>query len=430
MEKPEVESIEGLSPSISIDQRTISSNPRSTVGTVTEIYDLMRLFFARVGTPHCPRCSRKVSSQTPDQIVRRIFGSSSRKKVKILSPVVKGRKGEYHTLFERLRKKGYLRFRVDGVLREAEEKISLEKTKKHNVEVLVDEVKISSDSEKRLREAVNQALEMGKGDLLARDEEGRDSFYSLNLLCPYCEISLPQLEPRTFSFNSPYGACPSCHGIGFETVLDQWGEIKLTGEICSYCGGSRLRKESLAVKIGSRNIYELSSLPVGHLISELASLDFSSNQELIVSKILKEVDSRLKIMVELGIPYLQLTRTSASLSGGEARRVRLAAQVGARLRGILYALAEPTIGRHQRDNKRLISLLRNIRDEGNSIIVVEHDEQTIRSADFILDLGPGAGEGGGHKVAEGSLDRILASSCSLPSLYLTGEKFIAIPSER
>lgn len=430
LEKPEVESIEGLSPSISIDQRTISANPRSTVGTVTEIHDLLRLLFARVGTPHCPRCGRRVASQTLQQIVKRIFDSSAQRKVKILSPVVKGRKGEYHTLFERLRKKGYLRFRVDGQLLEIEEKLSLERQKKHNIEVLIDDIRISTDSEKRLKEAVDRALEMGGGDLLMMDEEGRDSFYSLNLLCPYCEISLPELEPRSFSFNSPYGACPRCHGLGFETALDQWGEVFLTGDVCSLCGGSRLKKESLAVKIDGKNINELSSFPVSCLIEELSSLDFSSKQELIVSKIMKEVDSRLRIMVELGIPYLQLTRTTASLSGGEARRVRLAAQVGARLRGILYVLDEPTIGLHQRDNRRLISLLRSIRDEGNSIIVVEHDEQTIRSADFILDLGPGAGEGGGHKVAEGDLERILLSPHSLTSQYLRGEKSIPIPSQR
>ncbi len=430
MEKPEVESIEGLSPSISIDQRTISSNPRSTVGTVTEVYDLLRLLFARAGTPHCPRCGRRVSSQTPDQIIDRIFATSTQEKVKILSPVVKGRKGEYHALFDRLIKRGFLRFRVDGELKEIEEKLSLERTKKHNIEVLVDEIKISHASLKRLKEAVDKALEMSGGDLLMIKSDGKDYFFSLNLLCPYCEISLPELEPRTFSFNSPYGACPDCHGIGFQTVLDEWGDVALTGEICSYCGGSRLRRESLAVKVGQKNIHELSSLPVSHLLKELSSWDFSSSQKIIVSKILKEVDSRLEIMVELGIPYLQLTRTTGSLSGGEARRVRLAAQVGARLRGILYVLDEPTIGLHQRDNKKLISLLRDIRDDGNSIIVVEHDEQTIRSADHILDLGPGAGEGGGFKVAEGNLQRILSSSHSLTSQYLRGEKSIPIPSRR
>jgi excinuclease ABC subunit A len=430
MEKPEMESIEGVSPSISIDQRTISSNPRSTVGTVTEIYDFLRLLFARVGSPHCPRCGRKVRAQTPQQILKRISDSSSGEKVKILSPVVKGRKGEYQRLFEKLRKKGFLRLRVDGKFRELEEEILLEKTKKHSIDILIDEINVSSASEKRLREAVDKALEIASGDLLLIRKEGKEIYYSLNLLCPFCEISLPELEPRNFSFNSPYGACPRCHGLGFETVLDTRGEVELTDEVCSLCEGGRLKKESLAVKVGDRNIYELTSLPVSKLIDELFAFKFSSSEELIASRIQKEILSRLEIMVELGMPYIQLSRTTASLSGGEARRLRLAAQVGARLRGILYVLDEPTIGLHQRDNRRLISLLREIRDQGNSVIVVEHDEQTIRSADFILDLGPGAGEGGGFKVVEGNLDLILASPVSLTSKYLRGEKSILAPLKR
>ena len=430
MEKPEMESIEGISPSISIDQRTISSNPRSTVGTVTEIYDFLRLLFARVGSPHCPRCGRKVSSQTPHQILKRIFDSFSGEKVKILSPVVKGRKGEYQRFFEKLRKKGFLCLRVDGQFRELDEEILLEKTKKHSIDILIDEINVSSASERRLKEAVDKALEIASGDLLLIRKEGKEIYYSLNLLCPFCEISLPELEPRNFSFNSPYGACPRCHGLGFETVQDMRGEVELTDEVCPLCEGGRLKKESLAVKVGDRNIYELTSLPVGKLIDELFTFKFSSSEELIASRIQKEILSRLEIMVELGMPYIQLSRTTASLSGGEARRLRLAAQVGARLRGILYVLDEPTIGLHQRDNRRLISLLREIRDQGNSIIVVEHDEQTIRSADFILDLGPGAGEGGGFKVIEGDLDLILSSPVSLTSQYLTGEKCILVPLKR
>jgi len=430
MEKPEMESIEGVSPSISIDQRTISSNPRSTVGTVTEIYDFLRLLFARVGSPHCPRCGRKVSSQTPQQILKRIFDSSSGEKVKILSPVVKGRKGEYQRLFEKLRKKGFLRFRVDGQFREVEEEILLKKTKKHNIDILIDEIKVSSASERRLKEAVDKALEIASGDLLLIRKEGKEIYYSLNLLCPFCEISLPELEPRNFSFNSPYGACPRCHGLGFETVLDLRGKVELTDEICPLCEGGRLKKESLAVKVGDRNIYELTSLPVGKLTDELFTFKLSSSEELIASRIQKEILSRLEIIVELGMPYIQLSRTTASLSGGEARRLRLAAQVGARLRGILYVLDEPTIGLHQRDNRRLISLLREIRDQGNSIIVVEHDEQTIRSADFILDLGPGAGEEGGFKVVEGNLDLILSSPVSLTAKYLRGEKYVLVPLKR
>jgi excinuclease ABC subunit A len=429
MEKPEMESIEGISPSISIDQRTISSHPRSTVGTVTEIYDFLRLLFARVGRPHCPRCGRKVSSQTPQQILKRIFDSASGEKVKFLSPLVKGRKGEYQRLFEKLSKKGFLRARVDGQFRELEEEIILEKTKKHNIEVLIDEINVCSATERRLKEAVDKALEISEGDILLL-KEGSETYYSLKLLCPYCEISLPELEPRNFSFNSPYGACPRCHGLGFQTVLDEWGEIELTDEVCPLCQGSRLKKESVAVKVGGKNIHELTSFPIGELMKELASFEFSPSEKLIASKILKEILSRLEVMVELGMPYIQLSRTTASLSGGEARRLRLAAQVGARLRGILYVLDEPTIGLHQRDNRRLISFLREIRDQGNSIVVVEHDEQTIRSADFILDLGPGAGEGGGFKVAEGNLEKILSSGLSLTSQYLRGEKSIPLPSKR
>jgi len=425
-----MESIEGISPSISIDQKTISSHPRSTVGTVTEIYDFLRLFFARVGIPHCPRCGRRISSQTPQQILERILNVSSGEKVKILSPVVKGRKGEYQRLFERLRSKGFLRARVDGEFRELEEEIILERTKKHNIDLLVDEVLVSANLKDRLKEAVEKALEMAGGDLLVVKEDGKEAYFSMSLLCPFCEISLPELEPRTFSFNSPYGACPRCHGLGFQTILDKWGEVELTEDVCPLCEGSRLKKESLAVKIGSKNIHEYSSLPVGKLIEELNSLQFSVAEELVASRIQKEILSRLEVMVELGMPYIQLSRTTSSLSGGEARRLRLAAQVGSRLRGILYVMDEPTIGLHQRDNRRLISLLKNIRDQGNSVIVVEHDEQTIRSADFILDLGPGAGEGGGFKVTEGSLDLILTSPDSLTSQYLREEKSIPVPTQR
>ncbi|MFB0565063.1 MAG: excinuclease ABC subunit UvrA [Candidatus Aminicenantaceae bacterium] len=430
MEKPEVESISGISPSISIDQKTISTNPRSTVGTITEIYDFMRLLYSRVGTPHCPCCGREVTAQTSEQILKRITESHSDQKVKILSPLVRGRKGEYHRLFDKLRKKGFQRSRVDGQIRDLEDTSYLEKTKKHNIEVLVDEIKISLESERRLKEATERAFEMAGGDLLLLKEDGREVYYSLKLLCPYCEISLPELEPRSFSFNSPYGACSQCHGLGFLTTLNEWGEVELTDEVCSLCHGSRLRKESLGVTIDSSNIYELSSLPVSTLIDKLSSLKFLGSQKLIATRILKEIISRLQIMVELGIPYLHLNRTTSSLSGGEAQRVRLSAQVGSRLRGVLYVLDEPTIGLHQRDNGRLISLLRNIRDYGNSIIVVEHDEQTIRSADYVLDLGPGAGERGGSKVAEGNLSQILDSTLSLTAQYLRHEKSIPVPLKR
>jgi excinuclease ABC subunit A len=430
MEKPEIESIEGISPSISIDQKTISSNPRSTVGTVTEIYDLMRLLYARVGTPHCPECGRPVSTQTPEQIIRRILDTLAGEKVRILAPVVRGRKGDYSRFLEKFMKKGYLRFRLDGEFRELEKAVRLAKTKKHNIEVLVDEVDAHGRSAARLREAVEKALEMSGADVLVLREDGQEALYSLKLLCPVCEVSLPELEPRSFSFNSPYGACPRCHGLGYETTLNEWGEVELTDEVCPSCEGARLKKASLSVKIGDKDISELSALPVDRLIAEMRSFRFEGGAEAVASKILKELISRLEIMVELGMPYLQLSRTTFSLSGGEAQRVRLAAQVGARLRGVLYVLDEPTVGLHQRDNGRLIRLLRAIRDEGNSVVVVEHDEQTIRAADHILDLGPGAGEDGGYKVAEGNLREILASSDSLTSQYLRGAKKIPVPPTR
>jgi excinuclease ABC subunit A len=430
MEKPEVESIEGLSPSISIDQRTISSNPRSTVGTVTEIYDYLRLLYARAGSPHCPQCGRKVSSQTPQKIIRRILDSLTGEKIMILSPVVKGRKGEYHRLFDRLFRKGYVRARIDGEIRELDEKIDLERMKKHTIEVLIDEIVISNAAQSRLVEAVERALEMSDGDLLVIRPNGSEVYYSLSLMCPYCEINLPELEPRFFSFNSPYGACPECHGLGYQTVLDEWGEVVLTDELCPSCEGSRLRRESLAVKIGEKNIYELTDLSINQLVQSLSVFRFNPIQEKIAAPIRKEILSRLTVMDELGMDYLQLSRTTASLSGGEARRVRLAAQVGAKLRGVLYVLDEPTIGLHQRDNSRLISLLRSIRDKGNSIIIVEHDEQTIRSADHILDLGPGAGEHGGYKVTEGNLEKVLRSQDSLTSQYLRLEKSISLPERR
>jgi excinuclease ABC subunit A len=430
MEKPEVESVEGISPAISIDQKTISTNPRSTVGTITEVYDLFRLLFARVGTPHCPSCGRVVSSQTPEEILKRIAEQVPGAKVRILAPVVKGRKGEYQRLFDRLRKKGFLRARVNGVLRDLEDDIPLEKNRKHTIEVLVDTVKIGPEAERRLREAVEKALDVAEGEVLVVDESGKERFFSLTLLCPYCEVSLAELEPRNFSFNSPYGACPECHGLGYRTTPNEWGEIELTDEVCAGCGGARLKKESLSVTVGGRNIHDVGELSIRDLLAESAKLAFPPAEALVAGKILKEISSRLAVIEELGMSYLQLNRTTASLSGGEAQRVRLAAQVGSRLRGVLYVLDEPTIGLHQRDNGRLISLLRGLRDEGNSIIVVEHDEQTIRSADYLLDLGPGAGETGGFKVAEGPLASVLASPDSLTAQYLRGEKSVPVPPSR
>jgi len=426
----DVESIEGLSPSISIDQRTISSNPRSTVGTVTEAYDFLRLLFARIGTPHCPRCGRGVSTQTQDQVLQRIQSGYEGEMIRMYAPVVKGRKGEFLRLFERLLKKGYLRARVDGNIRELEEDIILERNKKHDIEILVDEMTVLPDSADRLQEAIHAAMELADGNLLVTTPDAREAYYSLKLLCPYCEISLPVLEPRSFSFNNPYGACPSCHGLGVRSARNSRGENELTDEVCPRCGGYRLKAQSLAVRVGDRNIWEWNLMSIDQVRKDLRALTLGTRQEMIGRRILREILSRLDTIVDLGMGYLQLSRTAASLSGGEARRVRLAAQIGASLRGVLYVLDEPTIGLHQQDNYRLIRLLRELRDRGNSVLVVEHDEQTIRAADYILDLGPGAGENGGYKVAEGSLEEILSNADSLTAKYLRREKTIPIPTRR
>jgi excinuclease ABC subunit A len=430
MEKPDVESVEGISPAVSIDQKTISSNPRSTVGTVTEMSDFLRLLFARAGTPHCPRCGREVRSQSREQILIRVGEDFAERRVKLLAPLIRGRKGQYQRLFERMRKKGYLRVRVDGALKDLDDDIPMDKTRKHTLDVLVDDLVLNDASGDRTAESVAKALELSGGDLLLIDEGGQEHLYSGKFLCPDCAVNLPELEPRSFSFNSPYGACRVCNGLGFAAEVDEWGETVLKEEACPACRGARLRPESLAVKVGGLSIHEIGELPLDGLAEKIPEFDFLTGIRPVADKILKEISGRLAVLKELGMGYLQLNRTAVSLSGGEAQRLRLAAQVGARLRGVLYVLDEPTIGLHQRDNGRLIALLKSLRDEGNSVIVVEHDEQTIRAADHILDLGPGAGEAGGYKVAEGPIETLLSDPASLTALYLRGEKSVAVPSER
>ncbi len=430
LEKPEVESIEGLSPAISVDQKTIAFNPRSTVGTITEIYDFLRLLYARLGTIYCPDCQVKVTSSSQEQIIKLITDELSGQRVKILAPVVRGRKGEYHQLLERFRRRGYLRARVDGRLIDLEKKISLNKNQKHNLEILIDELSLKPENERRLREALSRSLELADGGVAVVNEGGQEFYFSSRLSCPNCGRSFQPLEPRDFSFNSPYGACGHCHGLGFMTTNNEWGEVELTDKICPICQGQRLKRDSLSVKIGQFNIHELSSVAVNRLLGILDRLEFGPQERLVADKILKEIKARLKTMEELGLSYLDLSRAGATLSGGEAQRIRLAAQVGSRLRGVMYVLDEPTIGLHQRDNGRLIKLLRLLRDAGNSIIVVEHDEQTIRSADYLVDLGPGAGERGGYVVACGPLSEVLKSNDSLTAQYLRREKSIKIPEKR
>ncbi len=430
MEKPEVESIEGISPSISIDQKTVSTNPRSTVGTVTETYDFLRLLYARAGTPYCPECGRRITSQSPEQVLSTLHSRYAGRRIIIMAPVVKGRKGEYQNLIQRMIRKGYIRGRIDGEMQELRDDIRLKRNIVHTIEILVDELDLTDKNTARLKEAVETALDLGDGDILTINGEGTENLFSMKMQCAYCGIHLPELEPRAFSFNSPYGACPQCSGVGFRTRRGRRGKLEVTEEVCPVCRGSRLRPESLAVRIGDKNIYELSLLPVDRLITALVSFEFEPTQAVIAGRIMKEILGRLEVISQLGMAYLHLARTTASLSGGEARRIRLAAQVGIRLRGVMYVLDEPTIGLHQRDNARLITLLRDLRDDGNSIIVVEHDEQTIRSADHILDLGPGAGEKGGEKAAEGDLKMVMMSPQSLTSQYLKGEKFIPVPQTR
>jgi excinuclease ABC subunit A len=430
LEKPEVESIEGLSPSVSVDQKTISFNPRSTVGTITEIYDLLRLLYARLGSIFCPDCGIEVSSSTEEQIMRLIKAQLTGQKIKILAPVVRGRKGEYHQLLEKFRRRGFLKARVDGRLCDLEERIALDKNKKHNLEILIDELQLTDPANLRFNEALEKSLEIGNGGVLVLNSRGQEFYYSKKLICPSCGRSFEPLEPRNFSFNSPYGACSRCHGLGYLTTLNEWGEVELTEDLCPVCSGQRLRKESLWIKIEGLNIYELSSLDVEGLPARLKDLTFPEQKKQVAEKILKEITVRLQVMRELGLSYLDLNRTGSSLSGGEAQRIRLAAQVGSRLRGILYVLDEPTIGLHQRDNGQLIRLLRQLRDAGNSIIVVEHDEQTIRSADYLIDLGPGAGDNGGYLVAQGPLSEVLKCSNSLTAQYLKGEKSVPVPASR
>lgn len=430
LEKPEVESIEGLSPAISVDQKTISFNPRSTVGTITEIYDLLRLLYARLGTMYCPDCRVPVVASSREQILEMIGSRFSGRNIMILAPVVRGRKGEYQQLLEKFRKKGFLRARIDGWMHDLEEKIRLDRNRKHSIEILVDELKLEPGKERRLQEAVEKSLEMAEGGVLVLEASGQESYFSRKLACPSCGRSFQPLEPRNFSFNSPYGACGRCHGLGYLTTLNEWGEVELTSDLCPDCRGQRLKKESLWVRIDGLNIHELASLDVDRLLEKIDKLSFSGQVQTVAEKILKEVKDRLLVMRELGLSYLDLNRTGSSLSGGEAQRIRLAAQVGSRLRGILYVLDEPTIGLHQRDNGQLIRLLRQLRDAGNSIVVVEHDEQTIRSADYLIDLGPGAGENGGRVVACGPLQEVLNSRESLTAQYLRGEKAVPVPAVR
>ncbi len=534
MQKPDVDYIEGLSPAISIDQKAPPRNPRSTVGTVTEIYDYLRLLFANIGIPHCPKCGRKIERQTPQQIVDQILELPEGEKIQVLAPVVRGRKGEYKGLFADIQKDGFIRVRVDGKLCEIAEVPPLNKKLKHNIEIVVDRLKASGSNRKRLNESVETALRYGNGmvEVLVDKPKSKPKVYSEKFACPVCGISLDEITPRIFSFNSPYGACPKCGGLGDKLEFDPdlvipdkslsieegaiipWGEaasyyvsrLQAVGEEygfdistpikrlnktqlnvvlygsekpikfklrtpesywehegefegvmnwlkrryhetrsenvryhlyrymstvpCSDCKGQRLRPESLAVTISGKSIAQVSAMSIKAVLDFLAELKLTEREQLIARQIIKEIKARLNFLTDVGLDYVTLDRESATLSGGEAQRTRLATQVGSGLVGVLYILDEPSIGLHQRDNKRLIATLHRLRDLGNTIIVVEHDEETMRSADHLVDIGPGAGLHGGEIVATGLIDNLIKDKRSVTGKYLSRRLKIDVPSER
>ncbi len=538
MEKPDVESIEGLSPAISIDQKTTSKNPRSTVGTVTEIYDYIRLLYARVGTPYCPNCGKKIEKQSIDQIVDNVMKIKEGTRIQILAPVVRGRKGEYTKLFEDLQKDGFARVRVDGEIYDLSDEIKLDKNKKHEIEVVVDRLVIKEDIVGRLTESIETALKQADNLVLIDIVGEKQVLYSCNYACPDCGFSFPELTPRMFSFNNPYGACPKCSGIGylmkmdedliipdktktlydgvkafgastmkkgdtmakmyFESVGKYYGidirnkkikdlpkdfiskilygtgndeidfeytsslgtrkfkapfegviptlerrhnetksqgmrdfyEMYMSELPCDECNGARLKKEILSIKVGGININEMTDLSVKSLQEFLRKLELTDSQKMIAEMILKEIDARLQFLIDVGLEYLTLSRSAGTLSGGEAQRIRLATQIGSGLTGVLYILDEPSIGLHQRDNDKLIATLKKLRDLGNSLLVVEHDEDTMYAADQIIDIGPGAGVHGGQVMAQGTAEEIKNVPTSITGAYLSGRKKIEVPKKR
>lgn len=534
MEKPDVDSIDGLSPAISIDQKTTSRNPRSTVGTVTEIYDYLRLLFARIGRAYCPEHGIEITSQTVQQMVDRILDLPERTRIQILAPIVKGRKGEHVKLLNDLQKQGYARVRVDGEVRDLSEGIQLEKNKKHTIEVVIDRLIIKPGIETRLTDSIETALQLSGGDVLIDVIDGEELLFSQNLACPECGFSIDELTPRMFSFNSPFGACPSCDGLGgkmemnpelivpnpdlslAEGAIEPWSNSsstyyqQLLDAVCSYfgidptvpfrdlpeqqkkiilygskeripfrytnevgfvrnsqiqfegvvphlqrryretaseavreqleqymsvnvcptCQGARLKKESLHVLVGGKNIDYITRLSVAEALEFFSNLSLTEKEWQIARLILKEIQERLRFLVNVGLDYLTLHRSAGTLSGGEAQRIRLATQIGSSLTGVLYILDEPSIGLHQRDNDRLIATLKQMRDLGNTLIVVEHDEDTMLAADYLIDIGPGAGANGGKVVAAGTPEEVMNNEQSLTGQYLSGRKFIPVPLER
>ena len=449
MDKPEVDQIEGLSPAISIDQKTTSHNPRSTVGTVTEIYDYLRLLFARIGHPHCPKCGKPIQSQSVDQIIEQILQLPEGTKFYILAQVARDKKGEHKNLLQKIKDDGYVRVRVDGKIYSLDEEIKLAKTRKHNIEVIVDRLIVRDGVRSRLADSLEMALKLGNDtvyiQVIGEDNSSTPKPYSLNFACVDCGISLPDITPKLFSFNSPYGACPDCTGLGRRMTFDttqihgmyEWmyaiykfKHEEEGSEICPTCHGMRLKPEALSITVNDKNIYEVTALTIRECYDYFNNLDLTEKEAQIADQVIKEIKARLKFLLDVGLDYLTLSRSSGTLAGGEAQRIRLATQIGSGLMGVLYILDEPSIGLHQRDNQKLLATLKRLRDLGNTLLVVEHDEETMLAADQIIDIGVGAGEHGGKVVAQGTAQEIMQVEESITGQYLSHKKEIAIPEQR
>jgi len=436
LKKPEVESVVGLSPAIAIDQKTITTNPRSTVGTVTEIYDYLRLLFSRVGTPHCPEHDEPVTSQTPADIVKDIMKQKKGDKFYVIAPVYRGKKGEFLREFQKWEKNGFTQAKVDGKWIKLSEAKKLAKHKFHDVDLLIDRLIVDKKFEPRLKESVNLALTMADGLIETENVTKKtNKLYSINRSCPKCGFTFPELEPRIFSFNSPKGACVTCNGLGYLSDVEEGkedfeGDDFVEFETCSDCDGQKLSPRALSVFINDKNIAEFSTLTAKNLLKEFKKIKLPKKQTIIAEKIVEQIRSRLEYMMKVGTSYLSLNRETRTLSGGEVQRIRLATQVGSALVGVLYVLDEPSIGLHPRDHHRLLGVINEIKDRGNTIILVEHDEDTIRSADYIIDIGPGAGLHGGEIIATGNYKDILKANKGLTTKYLTGAIEVATPKSR
>jgi len=430
MGKPDVDSIEGLSPAISIEQKSTSHNPRSTVGTVTEIYDYLRLLFARVGRPFCVQCGRAITAQTVQQMVDAIGALPVGSKFQILAPIVRGRKGEYRKELADARRAGYVRARIDGTIVGLDETITLDKQRKHTIEIVVDRLVMKDEEslQRRLADSVETALKLTQGLVGVLGETDEVTLYSEQLACITCGVSYPELAPRVFSFNSPHGACPACDGIGYEVSACPEGQEYSEHYRCPVCRGTRLKAESLAVKVGDKSIAGVTQLSIREAVPFFADLELNERERMIGRRILKEIRERLEFLLNVGLDYLTLDRAAATLSGGEGQRIRLATQIGSGLVGVLYILDEPSIGLHQRDNHRLLRTLLRLRDLGNTVLVVEHDAATMRMADHIVDMGPGAGVYGGSIVVQGTPAEVMRHPGSLTGQYLRGEKRVALPA--